>query len=483
MSEVNPRDLTQIKTKDDIADLYMGTGSSDTVMSGIEVELAFFDPSNMKPMSIPQNKVLKNAALAALPGDWVNNEPSSDFLEVNSIPGGALELKDVLDDTQNKIHVLSEKARGLGLKRSFFQDLPHVKASELLDTIVDIDRYQAFFVPYRADLEGFARYFTVSKSNQVSISYSDPDHMLENVRRLYYLAPFLFMLTDNSSAFAEGEPFAGQQGMYYRSLLLQGHGGVPPYVYTASTGEEYIANHIEHVMNNPLFVYYNEQGELLKIHEPGEWTNFLELKEKGLNIASNYYLAQSMLWPDVKLAALKDEDGDVTGHRYEARMFGVGIHQHQTAYLITCALAFNDDFAAKIDELLGEYGFHMQAPTTSHQMLQSAYQCAINHNGKFFDIQYGMGTMADFAKSFADLLEVAYNGKGFDDEISPILDICRSGCTDGKVNRLLFPTLRNIETHQKSFADCLFDNPCRSAKSVFKSELETQGVICASHMS
>ena len=474
MSEVNPQDLTKIKSEEDVFGLYMNTGRR--TRAGIEVELAFIDPSNMKGMSIPQNKVLKNAALAALPGDWVRNEPSSETIEVNSSAGTQEEMKDTLEDVQSKLQVITEKARGLGLRRSYFQELPDKTAFELLKSVVNLDRYQAFFVPYRADLEGFARYFTVCKSNQVSVSYSDPDHMLENVRRLYYLSPFLFMLTDNSSGFAEGQPFSGHQGMYYRSLLIQGHGGVPPYVFTANSGEEYISNHIQHVMNNPLFVYYDETGKLNKIDEPGKWTTFLELEKQGLNIASNYYLAQSMLWPDVKIAALKDEDGNVTHHRYEARMFGVGIHQHQTAFLITCALAYNEDFAKKVNALLLEYGFNMEAATTSCQLVQASYREARQHDGKFFDIPFGLGIMSDFAKSFADLLEEAYNGKGFDDELTPITDICRSGCTDAKVNRLLFPTLEDIINFQKTYPDYIFDNPCLSAKKVLHKELESSGI-------
>ena len=123
-----------------------------------------------------------------------------------------------------------------------------------------------------------------------------------------------------------------------------------------------------------------------------------------------------------------------------------------------------------------DFGFHMEAATTSCQMVQASYREARQHDGKFFDIPFGLGTMADFAKSFADLLEEAFNGKGFDDEISPILEICRSGCTDAKVNRLLFPTLEDVIAIQKNYPDYLFDNPCLTAKQVFHKELKELGI-------
>lgn len=476
MSEVNSNDLRPIKSSEDIFDLYLG--AKNNAKAGIEVELAFFNPANNAPMSIPQNRVLKNAALEKLPGDWVRNEPTSETLEVNSIAGTAFEIKDVLEDTQNKIQILTEQATKLGLKRSFFQELPHKTADELLEKIVNIDRYQAFFVPYRSDMKGFARYFSVCKSNQVSVSYYDSDHLLENVRRLYFLAPFLFLLSENSCAFSENKPFTGHQGMMYRSFLEQGRGGIPPYVFTAKSGEEFISNHIEHVMNNPLFVYYNEKGDMERLEEPGEWTNFLALEKQGLNIASNYYLAQSMLWPDVKIAALKNAEGDVTQHRFEARMFGVGIHQHQSAFLLVAGLAFDENFAQKTNELLSDFGFYMDDAAQSKSHLLDSYKNAQNHNGKFFDIKYGLNSMAEFASNFADIIAQAKIFKDFEDEISPLIDICKTGCTDSKVNSLVFPNIEDILHFQSQYPEKVFTNPCRTNKDVFQKELRELGMQC-----
>jgi hypothetical protein len=391
------------------------------------------------------------------------------MLEIGSVPGAPSALKTILDDTNRKIRVLTEEAAKAGLKRSYFQDLPHASAETLLKNLMDIPRYRAFFGPPREDMKGVAAYFSVCKSNQVSVSYRDPDHMLESVRRLYILAPFLFMITDNSSAFAEGRPFSGHPGMHYRTALGR-RGGVPDYVFTAQSGEEYLREHINHVMTNELFVYYDEKGELIRIPS-GEWTSFNALREKGLNTATNYFFSESILWPDVKIAALKDETGQVVNHRYESRMWGVGIHQHQSALLIVAGLAFNPDFATKTDRLLSGFGFGADDSAGLRDKLQKAYRAAREHNNAFLEIPYGTGQMSDFARQFADLLEEAYDGKGFDGALAPILSICRTGLTDGKVNRLLFGTLEEVNAFQHSYDPALLNDPERCALMLFEKEL------------
>lgn len=473
MSYVNAGDLRVIKDESDVLATYDGAGKD--ARAGIETELAFIDAKSLKPMTIAQNKTLKAISHNALPGDWVRNEPTPETIEVNSLAAPLGDIRPVFDDINRKIQLVTEKAAGIGLKRSYFQELPEKTAAALLQNIMPIDRYQAFFVPVREDMKGFGEYFSVCKSNQVSVSYRDTDHMLANIRRLYFLAPFLFLLTDNSSGFREGKKFTGHAGMNYRhDGLLEGRGAVPSYVFTAKNGEEYIRAHIEHVMTNPLFVHYDLEGDIVKL-PAGQWTNFRDLEKQGLNIASNYFLAETVLWPDVKIAALRDDEGTVVNHRYEARMLGVGIHQHQTSFLVVSALAQNETFAHNIDRLLAKHGFDTRKLQQAHVHLLAAYENARHHNNKFFDIAYGTGSMADFAKEFADLIEIAYDGAGFDDELAPLLAICRSGCTDAKINRILFDTLEKTLQIQKNYDPAIFENPNVSARDVFRKEIRGKG--------
>lgn len=468
MSDVNAHDARLINGLDDVWFLYQGGGAS-SMQAGAEIEMAFFDPATGAPMTVAQNKAIKKAAEASLGGDWVRNEPTADTLEAIGEPAPFSNLQPIMDQLDARIAALSGATKKHGLRRSYFQDLPDQTAADLFKNLMDIERYRAFFGPPRADMMGIAAYFAVCKSNQVSISYKDPEHMFEGVRRLYALAPFLFMLTDNSSGFDQGKLLTGHHGMHHRAALGT-RGGVMPYVFTAQTGEDYLRAHIQNVMTNPLYVHYDAQGVLQRLPS-GVWTSVEELKNQGLNTAANYFLAQSVLWPDVKIAALRNENSDVVGHRYEARMFGVGMHQHHTALLITAGLAFDENFAREVDALLMRFGL---LGASAADELRKAYDAARHHNGAFFDIPYGNGNMADFACAFADLLEDVYSGTGHERTIQPALTIMRTGWTDARVSRSLFPTLADALAQQKSYDPAIFANTKQCAYDIYASRLTGQ---------
>ncbi len=486
MSEVKADDQTVINHIDDVRALYQGVGR-DHAKSGLEIELSFFDPAspNLDAMSLAQNRVLKHSAMEALPDvDWVHNEPTSELLEVATSAVAFGSIGEVITEANHKVEILSERAEGIGLKRSYFQELPDKTADDLLSRIVEVDRYQIMYAPYREDMYDCVRYFAVCKSNQVSVSPYSADHMLENVRRLYALAPFLFLLTDNSTGFSEGEPFSGHIGMELRHQgLQQGRGGVPSYVFEAKSGDEYIEAHVNHVMNNPLFMYYDLDGGLQRVPS-GDWSvTFNSLRSRGLNTTSNYNLGQSVLWPDIKIAALKDAAGTTFSHRYEARMFGVGIHQHQSAYIITSALAFDEGFARGVDSLLDSYGFNSGSGVQGYALVMKSYQAARDHNGQFMDIEYGQGRMIDFAREFADLVEEMADANNLTEEVNPILSICRTGCTDGKINRLMFPTLEDVIQFQAEYDPEIFNNSNNSARSYFEEAAPKYGRFATSSCS
>lgn len=470
MSEVNANDLRQIHDIDDVIEGYAGAGVD--AMTGIEVELSFFDPESpdLTPMSIPQNKVVKNATNAECCGEFVRNEPTSDMLEVGSEPGRPEQLRWIIDDTDAKIACLSRKAADVGLKRSYFQDLPNMSAAQLLKNVVPVERYQAFFAPPRADMHDIAAYFSVCKSNQVSVSYRDPEHLLGNIRRLYALAPVLFMLTDNGSGFDEGCAFSGHAGMRHRAALGD-RGGCPDYVFTAQTGDDYIRAHINNVMHNPLFVYYDEKGDLIRL-PAGEWESFDTLRDKGLNTATNYYFSESILWPDIKIAALKNAKNEVVNHRYEARMIGVGAHQHVSALLIVAGLAFNADFAQKTDALLAQFGCDWRDPDVTQKHVSNAYDAARLHDGKFLDVAYGNAQMIDFTRGFADLIEGAYAGSDLEDHVASIAAIARTGDTDAKINRMMFDSLEKAIAFQRDYDPVVLEDSTQCARDLFADDLE-----------
>jgi hypothetical protein len=433
MSYVDSSNNRLISSAEDVIDAYCCADKKS--MTGVEVELAYFKPTDtdIRLPTQAENKAIMAALQSQYGEKAFNNEPSTDFVEANSIPAPFDALNTVFDDIDAKIAAADEEAAKHSLKRSPFQDLPTATYDDYLNNIVDVPRYQAFFNPPRADMMDIAHYFTATKSTQVSVSYKNYQHMFENVRRLYLLAPFFFILTDNGSGYKNGERFKGHSGMFHRRSLKD-RGGFPSYVFTSQNGEEYIHAHIHHVMNNPMYVYYDQSGEIVRLPSGTWWTFDKDLRDKGLNTAANYFLAQSILWPDVKIAPLMNDDGQVTHHRYEARMFGVGSHQHYDALLLVATLAYDADFAKAVDTLLANYGLCTSDCDNCIKRLQNAYNAACFHDDKFMNIPYGTGYMNNFAKEFGDLFANSKAARDYIEHISPILEICESGVTDTERN-------------------------------------------------
>lgn len=449
-------DTRRISKIEDVIALYEGVGTGQGKM-GTEIELAFYDAQTLAFMSKAQKQELIGKAREK--GVNLNEEPFCDGVEVCSIADTYQNLPHILDDTDQKIKTTVATAAEMGLKRSFFEQSPQVKTEDLLQNIIDNPRYQAFFVPVRKDIEQIARYFVSSKSVQTSVSYETLDHLHRNLRLLNYLAPFLFMLTANNAPFLNNneERVTYLTGMNYRHAL--GHlGGVPDYIFTAQSGAELIENHIEAVFNAPVFSIFDHDGKQIKTPE-GQWKSLRDLEAEGLNTLQNYFQVQSMLWRDVAIKPFKDEQGELTKHRIEARMFGVGMHQHSTASLITGALAFNENYHHAITELLERYGFSAAKPAETKELLHASYKNARLHNNAYFDVGYGTGTMANFAKELGKITEAHITDKALQDRLLPLLFICETGLCDTKAHYQHLCTLDMVKGMQRHHDNIELNDP------------------------
>ncbi len=86
--------------------------------------------------------------------------------------------------------------------------------------------------------------------------------------------------------------------------------------------------------------------------------------------------------------------------------------------------------------------------------------------------------MADFAREFADLVEALAVDLDMEAEFAAISLICRTGCTDGKVNRVLFPELADVLAFQRRYDHNLLNDSNLCAHMIFEKEIEkkTAGV-------
>lgn len=460
----------KISSIDDVWHLYQGVGQGQGKM-GTEIELAFFDAQSLAFMTKTQKKELIKAAAAK--GADLNEEPFCDGLEVCSIADSFENIQNILDDTHRKIVLTVDLAAEAGLKRSFFEQSPQVKTNDLLNNIIDNPRYQAFFVPVRADIDAIARYFVSSKSVQASVSYETPDHLLENIRALNYLAPFLFMLTANNAPYLNNDPekINYLAGMNYRHAL--GHlGGVPDYIFSAKDGEDLLRQHIETVLSTRVFSIFDHDGKQVKTPE-NQWKSLRDLESEGLNTEQNYFQVQSMLWRDIAIKPFKDAQGQLSQHRYEARMFGVGMHQHVTASIITGGLAFNSEYHRAVTDLLGKFGFLASQPETTKERLSDAYKNARIHNNKFFDVAYGTGTMRSFAKEFGQITQSLLTDRYLQDSMAPMLYICETGNSDAKAHHDYLCNLEMVKDQQRAHDNQDINNPALTAGLYYESRSDT----------
>lgn len=452
--------------------LYRGVGTGNGRL-GSEIELAFFNPvsPDLAFMTREQNKAVRDAAeniyrLAT------SVEATSETLEVATDAFTFTNVGRVIEDASCRIRKLTAAAGHCGLKRSWTEYLPQSSFSDLKKQVMDRPRSTAFIEAFhRHGAAGIANYFTASKATQVSVSHEDPEHLLRNVRRLYFLAPYLFLLTENSCRFTENDPKAVpfHPGMHYRAQLGQ-RGFIADYIFSAQTGEELIRAHLNEVVSTPMFTWIGQDGEFVQA-APGGLKSFRDLAGEGLNTQANFELAESMLWHDVKIAGLRDADNNVQGYRYEARMFGVGAHQHATAPLIVGALAFDDDFASKTDALLLEHGFDVARPWRSRDILLSAYKNALTRGGDFMNIDYGLRPMIDFSRRFGALLSDCYAGRGLDVHLRPLLHIAETGRTDGRVNAETFYALKDVKNFQRHYRSFVLDQPAVCADMLIRGEM------------
>ena len=457
MATLGGNNTRKITSVDDVLHLYGGVGRGNGKF-GTEIEIAFYDAQTLAFMNKEQNIALVEKAAAK--GISLNYEPFCDGLEVASTAGTHDDILAVIEDTNLKTEKTVEIAETLGLKRSFFEQSPQVRTYDLLNNIIDNERYQAFFVPVRKDIEAIARYFVSSKSTQASVSYETPDHLLDNVRTLYFLTPFLFMLSANNAPFMNDSaiPVKYLAGMNYRASL--GHlGGVPDYVFTAENGEDFIKSHIEDVLTTRVFSIFDHDGKQIKLPE-NQWKSLRDLESEGLNTEQNYVQVQSMMWRDVAIKPFRDERGGLSQHRYEARMFGAGMHQHATAAFIVSGLAFNPDYMADVQALLREFGFKAGTPVETKARLLASYTSARQHDNKFFGVPYGSGIMRDFAREFGQITTRAYQNAsdGLKQYLAPLSYICETGMCDTRAHAEHLCNLEMVKNLQLSHNNRCINN-------------------------
>ncbi|MCK5296672.1 MAG: hypothetical protein KAJ75_07255, partial [Alphaproteobacteria bacterium] len=312
-----------VEKPEDVIDMYMGTGEDfQDLKIGAEIETIYYDPDS--PDMSMMNKEQSAQFREELDKLDIENalESCSNCIETptSAVPNTQLEQ---LFKQQDRF--MAEKVRiasSLGVRMCPFTPNPFTTAEEGWDNIVPRERFQMMLPILK---HNFGRNGLLYTFNTVplhaSISYKDTDHLWNCLRRGFYLTPFFYAISENSSPYTEANatPKTTHSSMEYCTKLGI-HGGIPDYFYKCTGGEEYIKATINATFDRPMMGYFNKEGKQVNFPDL-QMLTFRELQDMDLGTYSNYTLAESTVWPDIKIASIRDKDGTPVGKRMETRMF------------------------------------------------------------------------------------------------------------------------------------------------------------------
>lgn len=471
MTIIDPTSTTRpITSAADIIESYAGTDTNPhlggTPKIGLEIEQTLFNQSTGNPISIADNTAIITQARDK--NITVNQEPSAALLELTSPAYLPKDLPILLKELCHEAHGLHDIAANMDIGISPFGQLPAATLDQ--HEVVNLERYQTFFAPPRADMVDTFRFFASCLNIQASVSYRNADHLLDIIRMATALEPILFLSTDSSSGFTRSRERKNIHNLSQKDRLSP-NAGIPDFYYTAKTGEEFITDHINFTFTNPhIFACFDDDNKLTRL-PAGQWTSYnqLEALKLGPQNQANYLQSQSESWRRAcNIATILDDNGTLIGHRAELAAFQTGLmHQRSTAAILTNFIAFDEQFYTAAAALLKQFGIDLQDLQSCKPALESNFKNACYHNNQFHEVPFGNATLKDFAIPFAAIIEAAADRNALAPYAAPILHILRSGRPDWLVYREKFQTLEdtlhymhNFNTHVKTVPDLLSPWSC-----------------------
>jgi hypothetical protein len=449
MTDVQKTNNKKIASVADALPLYAPPPAGYAGKIGVEVEMPLFKPGAGKP-AIPA--ALEMQALQArlkTKGFDAQLEPAG-VLEYAGPPFAADDTAALLKKMKADIGVFDAAAAEAGFTRSPFSIVPTTTKEEALSNMVSRERLQVSLKAMQEIFdENTLRLPMLTSSVQTSFSPKDSEEMFRMVYRAYALNPLLTAACNSSSGYIVNEDEKLDyipRGKYY--LGYGEAGGVSPAFLKSENGEEFIRNHIEAVFKAPMHFAYNPDGSIIPATKDNRIT-FEKLIAQGLNTQSNYELAETFLYNDVKVCNLRDEDGRVVGKRMEVRGADSGIDQPVMAVILSATLIPEGPAAKAFDALLKDYGFTGN-PKADAALFLSSRDAAVNNGGKFMDVAFGTGRLRDFAQDVAGIISTYAEVPQRD--LARLVDVLMTGECDAKIFAEKFSTLKDAADYMQKNA-------------------------------
>lgn len=444
MTDVQKTNTQKIFSIEDALPLYAPPPVEYTGRMGAEVEMPLVKQDMGKPAVPPAPEMQMLQEKLKDKGFDAQLEPAG-VLEYASPPYSYDDLPSLLAQVKKDLATFETAANEQGLRRSPFSIVPTTTKEEALGNMVSRERLQVSLKAMQEIFdENTLRLPMLTSSVQTSFSPKDPDEMFRMVYRAYALTPLLMAATNASSGYIMNEDKKLDylpRGKYY--LGYGDAGGISPAFLKSANGAEFTRNHIEAVFKAPMHFAYNPDGSIIPSTKADPLT-FEKLIARGLNTQSNYELAETFLYNDVKVCNLRDESGKTIGKRMEVRGADSGIDQPVMAVILAATLVPAGPAADAFDALLKDYGFTGN-PTADAALFLASRDAAVNNDGKFMDVAFGNGRLLNFAQDVAGILSTC--AKASEADMARLMDVLMTGNCDGKIFAEKFAKLEEAKDY------------------------------------
>jgi len=443
MTDVNKSKTQIINSVDDALDLYAPPPAGFTGMVGLEVEMALYKPGYPKPDIPTAETMIRMQADLKKKGHDAQLEAAG-VLEYASPPVALQDVTSLVRRVESDIAEFTDAAKAYGYDRAPYSILPTTTLQDAMDNMVARERLvtsigamQGIFDPVTLNIP------LLTTGVQTSFSPKDSDEMFRMMYRAYAMTPLLIASMNASSGFIRNEET--RDDTHFRAKYYEAYGSsgaIADSFLNASNGEELVRNHIEAVFNTRMHFAYDTDGKIIP-STPDRVITFASLAAEGLNTLSNYELAETFIYNDVKICNLRDAEGNVVGKRLEVRAADSGMTQGASSLLMTAALVPEGRAAQAFEAVLKDYGFTLD-PRQDAELLRASRKAAVEHGGNFMDIPFGKGSMRDFAMDVAAILVDCYDGRGVGPELAKLTEVLMTGECDAKRFKAQAPELKDV---------------------------------------
>lgn len=451
MTDVVKNKNRLISSPDEARQLYTATPPEYRGKVGLEVEMALFKPGRLKP-EIPKAAEMQELQKELKAKGYDAQLEASGVLEYASPPVNVADAPKLVAQARKDIAVFEQAMNDKGYERSPFCILPTTTPAEALANKVSRERLEASLACIKTAYPPETSNIPLLTTGvQTSFSPADQEEMFRMAKRAYALTPLLYAAMNSGTGYTCNEPQRhddNARGKYYE--FYGKSGGIAESFLKSATSEDLIRNHIKAVFDAPMYFAYDLDGNLLR-PEAGKTFTFRALMDKGLNTQSNYELAETFIYNDVKICNLRDAENNVVGKRIEVRPADSGLHQPYSVLLLTAALIPDGKTADTFDALLKEYGITGNPPKDA-SILLAGRKAAVEHGGKFMDVNFGVDpdtgkprSLREFAADVAGLISSHYaNDKTVAPDVAKLCDLLLTGECDAKAYAAKYKSLDDV---------------------------------------